>query len=146
MIVRTLENRWVQLILRLLLGAIFISAGEIKLRAPLPFADSIATFRLLPGELINLLAIGLPVLELTVGGLLVIGWLKRGAALAAVLMTGIFALALTSALARGLPVDCGCFGSGETSIYHGSISLGRDLFLGGMASVLYWWESIKTLH
>jgi uncharacterized membrane protein YphA (DoxX/SURF4 family) len=123
--------------MRLLLGAVFLYAGAIKLRDPQSFADSIATFRLLPEPLINPLALGLPDFELAVGLLLICGWLRRIASLAALCLTGVFAIALTSSLARGLPVDCGCFGSGVPSLYQGWISLGRDLILAALAANLY---------
>jgi putative oxidoreductase len=137
MMARALRNRWLLLLLRLVLGSVFVYAGAIKLRASQPFADSIATFRLLPIQGVDLLAMGLPVFELMVGGLLIFGWLRRAASLAAVLMTGVFALALTSALARGLPVDCGCFGSGAASTFQTWLSFMRDMLMGTIAILLY---------
>ncbi len=99
---RILSHRWFQLGLRLLLGGVFIYAGTLKILSPQPFADSIATYRLLPGPLIDLLALGLPAFEVAVGSLLVVGLYVRAAALGVLLMTGVFALALASVLARGL--------------------------------------------
>jgi putative oxidoreductase len=131
-------NRWWVVAVRLGLGAVFLYAGAIKVRSPQPFADSIASFDLLPAALINPLALGLPIFELAVGGLLVLGRLVRPAALSTLGLTGIFALALSLALARGLKVDCGCFGSGRTTGGTGEwLSLGRDLLLFAGASVLY---------
>lgn len=132
-----MNNRWLQIGLRWLLGGIFIYAGVLKILSPPPFADSIATFRLLPAPLINLLALGLPVFEVAVGGLLVVGRYVRAAALGVLVMTGVFAFALASALARGLPVDCGCFGSKAASAGQAWVSLRRDLLLGAAAWLLY---------
>jgi putative oxidoreductase len=127
---------WVAL--RLLLGAVFFYAGAIKLSAPQPFADSIASFALLPAPAIDPLVLGLPVFAMAVGGLLICGWLHRPAALAVLGLTGIFALALGSALARGLQVDCGCFGSGRaTGRAWQWLALGRDLLLFAGAGALY---------
>lgn len=136
--VRDLTTRWLRLGLRLLLGGVFIYAGTLKIISPQPFADSIATFRLLPAPFIDLLALGLPIFEVVVGGLLLFGIRVRAAALGVLMMTGVFALALASALVRGLPVDCGCFGSGAASVTQSWVSLGRDLLLGAAAWVLYW--------
>ena len=133
----TLENRWLCLGLRLLLGGVLLYAGAVKLISPQPFADSIATFRLLPEVAIDLLALGLPVFELAVGCLLFSGRLSGAASLAALVMTSVFALAMVSALIRALPVDCGSFRSGVPAVYQGWIALGRDLLLGGVAFVLY---------
>jgi putative oxidoreductase len=133
-----LANRWWVVALRLGLGAVFLYAGAIKVRAPQPFADSIASFELLPAALIDPLALGLPIFELAVGGLLVLGWLARPAALSALGLTGMFVLALSLALARGLKVDCGCFGSGGAESPGWEwLSLGRDLLLFAGASALY---------
>jgi putative oxidoreductase len=135
---RWLVNRWLVIVLRLGLGAVFLYAGAIKVRYPQPFADSIASFGLLPATLIDPLALGLPVFELGIGGLLVLGWLEGPAALAALGLTGTFALALSLALGRGLKVDCGCFGSGgATGVAWEWLSLGRDLLLFAGAFALY---------
>lgn len=138
MINQILGNRWVSLGLRLLVGAVFVYAGAVKLAAPQAFADSIATFRLLPAQLVDLLALGLPLFEVVLGALLVLGRWTRTSALGALFSCGMFALALASALLRGLPVDCGCFGGhGASSVFQGWISLGRDVVLGAVALALY---------
>ena len=126
---RFFSNRWLQLITRVILGGLFLYAGYLKLCAPLAFADSIASFRLLPGGLINLFALGLPPLELMIGGMLLIGWRVRLASFVVMLLTVIFALALGQALLRGLIIDCGCFGSGKPSFAKMLLSLGRDILI-----------------
>lgn len=136
-----LGNRWVQVGLSVLLGGIFLYAGASKMTAPQAFADSIATFRLLPAACINLLALGLPVFEIVLGLLLVVGWQRRAAALGVLGLAVVFALALSLALARGLPVDCGCFGGGTNGgKYYTWGLLGRDLLLGAAATAIYWRE------
>ncbi len=134
---RFLSHRWFLLLLRLVIGGAFLYAGFLKIRDPLSFADSIASFRLLPDSLINLLALGLPPLELIVGGLLVIGWRIRMASFAVLLLSLIFAFALGQALLRGLQVDCGCFGSGKPSTVKTFLSLGRDVLLMAGSAWLY---------
>ena len=137
MIRRALNHGWTLLGVRLLLSGVFIYAGAVKMISPYPFADSVASFKLLPGPMINLLALGLPAFELTMGSFLLFGPFKRVATLGALVLTGGFALALASALLRGLPVDCGCFGSGSSAAHQGWVPLGRDLLLVGMAVLLY---------
>jgi uncharacterized membrane protein YphA (DoxX/SURF4 family) len=103
-------SRWTLLGLRLLVGGIFAVAGAVKITDPAGFAVEAANYRLLPGALVNLMAITLPWIEVLAGGLLVIGvWRRASAAVIAVLMAA-FIVAITSALARGLDVRCGCFG------------------------------------
>lgn len=135
---RALDNRWVYLGLRLLVGAVFLYAGIIKLSAPQAFADSIATFRLLPPEMINLLALGLPLFEAMLGAMLLTGAWRRTAALGALGLCGMFALALALALLRGIAVDCGCLGSHDALLPSQNwVALGRDGLLGAAASIIY---------
>ncbi len=123
--------------LRLLIGGMFMYAGITKIQAPQAFADSIATFQLLPNSIIHLLALGLPPFEVMTGLLLVAGWQKRAAAFAILILTGVFALALGQALARGLKVDCGCFGSGPPSVWKTWASLGRDVLMMAAVGLIY---------
>lgn len=128
---------WVFLILRCLVGGVFIYAGALKIRDPQAFADSIATFQLLPMAVINPLAIVLPPFEILVGLALMLGWWKRAMSLAVMILLAVFLVALASALARGLQVDCGCFGSGPPSAWKTWYALGRDVLLLGGAWILH---------
>jgi uncharacterized membrane protein YphA (DoxX/SURF4 family) len=101
------------LILRLGLGGLLIVAGAFKLRAPVAFATEIANYQLLPAVAPYVAAV-LPVLELVVGGALVVApraW-RRAAALAALGMLAAFTVAVASAYFRRINIDCGCFGTG----------------------------------
>jgi putative oxidoreductase len=132
-----LNNRWVLLVVRLFLGGVFIYAGLLKIQAPQAFADSIASFRLLPDELISLLALTLPAFEVIIGSLLILGRLRRLTSFGVLVLCGIFFLALSSALIRNLQVDCGCFGGGQPSVWKTWFSLGRDMVLIGAGYLLY---------
>ncbi len=126
--------------LRVLAGLVFIYAGWLKTQAPQDFADSVAAFQLLPTRLNNLLALGLPPFELAVGSLLLTGWKTRVAAFCGLASCGIFLLALVSAIIRGLPVECGCFGNGPSSIIPAlrlPLAIGRDILLGGGVALVY---------
>ena len=102
----TLSN-W---LVRIALGVTFVSSGTLKILDPAGFASAVANYRLLPHELINIFAILLPWVELVAGLCVISGIWLRPAALVLAFMTGIFVLAVASALARGLNVECGCFG------------------------------------
>ncbi len=134
---KILENAWVVLALRLLIGGLFIYAGAIKFQDPQAFADSIASFQVLPRQAINLLALSLPPFEVMTGILLIVRRWQRVGALAILVLSVIFALALSQALVRGLKVDCGCFGAGAPSIWKTWASLGRDILLMAGAWVIY---------
>ena len=125
-----LHHRRTDLALRLLLGGVFIYAGLLKVLSPLTFADQIAAYKLLPFVLINHVALGLPIFEILAGALLITGWQRRLATLSLLLLTILFALFITSAIARGLRIDCGCFGSSIIPLrYQLWFALGRDLLL-----------------
>ncbi len=123
------KNKLFLLVLRVVIGGVFIYAGALKIGNPLEFADSIATFQVLPSQWVNLVALALPVFEILVGGMLVCGLYQRQAAFSLLVLTVLFALFLIQAIIRGLEVDCGCFGSGEPSAWSAWMSLGRDLLL-----------------
>ncbi len=122
---------------RISLGAIFIYAGATKFGDPLAFADSIASFKIVPNALVSLLALGIPPFETICGSLLVIGLWRQVAALGALVAIVTFTVALLSALARGLVVDCGCFGSGLVSVTRMRLDLVRDLAIVMIAALVY---------
>lgn len=104
-------HAWLALPARLYLAWVFIYACIHKIAHPGTFALDIATYDVLPLELVNPLAITLPWVELGAGVLLVLGWRSRGAALAVVGMMVMFMVAIAMALAAGLDMSCGCFAS-----------------------------------
>ena len=135
------SDRWVILVLRVILSGVFIYAGGLKIESPQTFADNIAGFQLLPNEFVNLLALSLPVFEIIVGLMLIVGFRLRIASFSVLVLSLIFAVALSSTLARGLQIDCGCFGEGEPSVFKTWLSLGRDMLMG-IGALIIW---ISTL-
>jgi len=131
------ENRWFLLSLHLALGGLFLYAGATKIGSPQAFADSIASFKLFPAGLVNFIALALPPFEIALGCLLIAGLRVRAASLGAAVLACVFAVALGQALARGLSVDCGCFGSGAPSLLKTWASFLRA-FLLLFASIWLW--------
>ena len=115
----------------------FIYAGIDKIRDPLQFADSIAAFAILPAVLINLLAMGLPPFEIACGLLLIGPWTRRVGSLAVAIILVVFMIALSSALLRGLTLDCGCFGAGAPSRPRMWLELALDAVLLSGALFVY---------
>lgn len=91
------------------LGAVFVASAIPKLVDPPAFAHMIYNYRLLPGTLVNALALVMPWIELLVGVLLVLGAWRREAALVAALLLVVFLGAIGWNLLRGHAIDCGCF-------------------------------------
>ena len=98
-------------ILRLLVGGAFVVAGALKVADPAKFALDVSNYRLVPYELINLVAILLPWIEITSGLFVLAGIWLRAAALVITSLTVMFLVLIVSALARGLNIECGCFGT-----------------------------------
>ncbi len=130
-------RRRMLLALRIVLGAIFVTAGALKVGDPVAFADSIWAFHLVPNAVVMPMALMLPVFEITAGALLIIGRITGTAAMAILLLTAVFTAAIGSALARGLTLDCGCFGQGAPTVSGMWLDLGRDLLLLAAACIVY---------
>jgi uncharacterized membrane protein YphA (DoxX/SURF4 family) len=104
------------LVLRIVLGVIFVVAGVSKVGHAAEFAQQIAAFRLLPQPVIAPMALLLPFLEIMVGGYLIVGLFTRIAAWAATLLLLVFDAAIASAVVRGMTLNCGCFGTNDTTV------------------------------
>jgi putative oxidoreductase len=129
--------RWLVLAIRIALGAAFVYAGSIKIQDPSELAITVASFQILPNLLISPLALALPPFEIICGVLLILGLWRRPAALGITLLLAIFLIAIAAALARGLTIDCGCFGTGTPSRAKMWLDLGRDILLLGAALISY---------
>ena len=103
---------WAGTAVRVVLGAVWVVAGLLKLPDPAAAERAVRADQLAPEGLVPVLASGLPVLEIALGLLLVAGVFVRPAAVASALLLAGFIAAVASAWARGLSIDCGCFGGG----------------------------------
>ena len=122
------------IVLRAVLGAVFVYAAWTKLREPWTlFAVAIDAYGMFPEWAVLTLARTLPWIELALGLALIAGVWLRYASIAAVALLGIFLAVMTTAYARGLAIDCGCFGPGDTL---GPKTLLRDASLVAMAAIL----------
>jgi putative oxidoreductase len=124
-------------ILRLLVGGMFVLAGVLKIADPAKFAQDVGNYRLMPHELTNLVAILVPWIELTAGVLVLTGIWLRAAALVITSLTAMFFLIIVSALARGLNIECGCFGT-VGGRHVGLVNLAIDSTLLVLAALLAW--------
>jgi uncharacterized membrane protein YphA (DoxX/SURF4 family) len=104
---------WVAVLLRVLLGGVFIFAGFSKL--VLPQAEVIAhiqQYQVLPGWLVSITATFLPWVEVGSGTALLIGFYTTPAALLIAAQLVTFSVLMGLVLAAGIPIeDCGCFGN-----------------------------------
>jgi uncharacterized membrane protein YphA (DoxX/SURF4 family) len=103
---------FVTLLGRLLLGGVLLVAGGLKVTKPTDSANAVAAYKLLPTNVAHLFGYALPWLEVALAVLLIVGILIRPAALIGGFIMVVFTAAIASAWARGLLIDCGCFGGG----------------------------------
>src|SRR6476659_9568036 len=100
---------WAGLLARLVVGGVWIVAGSLKLPDPAESVRAVRAYRLLPEASVHAVGYGLPFLEIAVGLLLVLGLgTQVAAAISAFLV--LFIVGISTAWARGLQIDCGCFG------------------------------------
>jgi putative oxidoreductase len=107
--IRLLDSRWISLLVRIVLGLVFVYSSWAKIADPPGFAEMVWNYRILPGYLINPVAIVLPWLELLAGLALISGFLRKGAALLIGVVLMVFIVALSTDLLRGIAIECGCF-------------------------------------
>jgi uncharacterized membrane protein YphA (DoxX/SURF4 family) len=141
---RWLVHPWVGLLLRIYLGGLFIYASMYKINYPGEFAETIASYQLLPFWAVNVTALIMPWVELVIGVLLVLGVRTKAAAALVGGMLALFSLVILVTLLRGIPIGCGCFTSVEDPLGWGT--LGRDLLWLAMALQVYFSPSALQLE
>ena len=106
---RYLTSPWLTIRVQIALGIIFVVAALPKIVDPPSFAHMIYNYHLVPGALINLMALVMPWIELLCGLALILGiWQATARSIiGALLITFVLAIAIN--LARGNAIDCGCF-------------------------------------
>ncbi|MEO6046893.1 MAG: MauE/DoxX family redox-associated membrane protein [Candidatus Kapaibacterium sp.] len=136
--------RWLSLAVRVFLGITFLVAGAEKLVALPTFGHAIADYQLLPESLSNIFALSFVWTEIVVGVLLLAGVAIRGSALVTSAMLIVFLVAVISAIARGMTIDCGCFAGNSEPV--GPKKVIEDLLLLAAAIFLiYFPKSYLTL-
>ncbi|MEY3890282.1 MAG: hypothetical protein RLY62_464 [Actinomycetota bacterium] len=137
-----LVQPWLTLLARLILGGVLIVAGALKVGNLQKSAMAVRAYEMLPIWLANLFGYVLPWIEIGIGSLLVVGALVKINGLLGALIMLAFIIAIAQAWARGLSIDCGCFGGGgsidpEDTKYLSEII--RDIGLLGLGVFLYFY-------
>ncbi len=131
---------------RLALGLVFLLASLDKIVHPEGFARLVDNYHLIPEVLVPGLALVLPWIEAVCGLFLCAGSLTRGASLTLGLLLLVFMSALGLNLARGLNVDCGCFGTAAGAGHGLGLALARDAVLLALAAFVFWRETRAGHH
>jgi len=129
-----LRQAHVLLLLRLVLGGLLLIAGVTKLTGRPAFYEAVADYDVLPSALARPFAYLMPLVEVTLGALLLLGLFTVPAAALALPLFGSFSIAIGVNMLRGRHFDCHCFGS-TTGDRVGWPALLRSLLL--VATALY---------
>jgi len=126
---------WLTFVFRLILGGVLLVAGALKVTDPYSSATSVRAYQILPVDLANLLGFILPFAEVAIGIFLIVGiWVRLNALAGGALMI-MFIIAIGQAWARGISLDCGCFGKGglldtdELPVWNYTLEIARDIVL-----------------
>lgn len=125
---------------RIVVAAVFVYAGGVKVLDPAGFALAIDNYRLLPYPLAAMLAVYLPWAEIVCGASVLWPRVRCGGLAVLSGLCLIFAGAIVSAALRGLDIGCGCFGPEEISGVSPAIALLRDVVLLLLCAWLLRWE------
>jgi len=128
---------WGERMLRVALAGVLGYAGATKLPHAWSFAETIANYHLFPAQPNQVAAVVVPWVECLCAILLLCGvWVRPAAIVSAALFTA-FGVAVMSALARGLDIECGCFGT-ETASEVGATTLAIDAACLAASLALVW--------
>ena len=134
---------WLTFLFRLILGGVLFVAGALKVTDPYSSATSVRAYQILPVDLANFLGFVLPFAEVVIGIFLIVGiWVRLNAIAGGALMV-MFIIAIGQAWARGISLDCGCFGKGglldsdELPVWNYTLEIARDIVLAAFAVYIY---------
>ena len=134
---------WLTFLFRLILGGVLLVAGALKVTDPYSSATSVRAYQILPVDLAHFLGFVLPFAEVVIGIFLIVGiWVRLNAIAGGALMV-MFIIAIGQAWARGISLDCGCFGKGglldsdELPVWNYTLEIARDILLAAFAIYIY---------
>ena len=133
----------IELVARLVIGVVLVRAGVEKLRAFGWWRDVVANLDFVPESLNGIASAALPGTEIVLGGLLVVGMWRRPTAWITAALFTLFAVVMISVIARGVDVECGCFGPGadyRVSWWHAAINVVTAV----VAFVVPWFPVIRA--
>ncbi len=130
---------------RVILGGVLVVAGGLKVFKPAVAAGAVAAYKILPTNIAHIVGYALPWLEIAIGILLIVGLSMRLAAVVGAAVMVVFIVAIISVWARGILIDCGCFGGGgavdpakAAEVHHAYLlEILRDLALAALGVYLY---------
>jgi len=137
-----LQNDYLHLAVRLLIGGLFLYAGLPKIFDMMGFASSIYNYKLFPSPIIGMAVAFIPWVEVLAGLALVLGVKVRGASLLVSLLLVVFVSLIAISAIRGLDIDCGCFSGVERKANW--LAMFEDLTLLGCSSFIFYFDRLRV--
>jgi uncharacterized membrane protein YphA (DoxX/SURF4 family) len=107
-----LVRPWLGTAARLGLAAVWLYAGASKVTDLAASGRAVNAYQVMPYDLAKVVGAALPFVEIALGLLLLAGLATRLVAVVSAVVLVVFVAGIVSAWARGLAIDCGCFGGG----------------------------------
>lgn len=131
---------WIGTAARMALAAVLVYAGLVKMADLGEAGRAVSAYQIFSVDTSKLVGGVLPFVEVAVGLLLAIGLATRAAALITGVLLAAYLVAIASVWAKGLSIDCGCFGGGG-ALTSGAqrgylLDIVRDVALLGAAVLL----------
>lgn len=121
----------------LAVAGVFIYAAQSKIIEPRQFIIDIKNYRMVPEELLNLMALFLPWVEMVAAVALLIPQTRRAGATLIIGMLCMFIAAVSyAALYKGYNISCGCFGKGSAGAGIKTIALDIGLIIATIIGLL----------
>lgn len=99
-------------VVRLGLAAVWLISGAIKAADPNQTVAAVRAYQILPAGAVAPVAAVLPFLELAFGVLVLVGIGQRLMGVLSAVLLLVYIAGVAQSWARGLTIDCGCFGGG----------------------------------
>jgi uncharacterized membrane protein YphA (DoxX/SURF4 family) len=99
-------------VFRLGLAAVWLVSGAVKVADPNQTYAAVKAYQVLPAAAVGPVAAVLPFLELAFGLLVLFGVAQRLMGVLSALLLLVYIAGVAQSWARGLTIDCGCFGGG----------------------------------
>lgn len=102
-------------LVRVGLAAVWLVSGWLKVSDAGQTFIAVKAYELLPDGLVGPVATMLPLLELVLGVMLLAGFGTRLAGIGSIVLLLFLIAVIAQSWARGLTIDCGCFGGGQVA-------------------------------
>jgi uncharacterized membrane protein YphA (DoxX/SURF4 family) len=133
--------RWVGLVARLVVGGVWLWAGLLKVTETEASVTAVRGYQLLSPSLADAVGRVLPMVEVVLGACLILGLLTRVAGGVSALLQLAFIIGIASVWARGISINCGCFGNGgydPNAASHYPWEIARDVGLLALSVYVAW--------